>query len=432
MATFNIQGKVLKKSVQLGVSLAKLQVFHLGNPAPIVETQTALDGRFNVSFPWAGPGRPDVHFRVTQMIDGAERVIYNENPATQTRANIADVLSVTLKTDDGLSAVSPGSGQPYDHLFLFTRVGTIGVNQIDTVGASASGYAFPDTLAAAPNSDDANSPFGSTLDIAGWFGQFADVYRYKVQYDDGSGWKDVRDPLANSYYEFALGGGDWITMAMGPFTEGGQTNVYKLPYIEKPGHPWIFPDLIARWDTTKVANNLYPLRIQGFKVGPDGTTLVPSSSLIIDPSFGNLKLRIDNTPPVVKIKTIEHAPPGQSFAPVAVCQIISFTTGKLRFQVEASDAQGHLRAYSLAALFGHNLSVTPQPAGAADSYAGHIDPSRHWHGGTFTIEYDGGAYPPNKMQTCAYQFRFGGAKRTTNGYGNIFAGEDTVHITLMR
>ncbi len=438
MATFNIQGKVVKPSSQLGVSLAKVKVFQQGQTAPIVDTLTGIDGTFNVNFNWAA-GRPDVHFKVTQMIDGAEKVIYNENPATQTRVNIADVLSVNLKAEEGLSA-APTSGRPYDTLFVFTRVGVIGVNQIDTVGAAASGYAFPDTSAAAPNSADANSPFGSTLDIAGWFGQFADVYRYKVQYNDGSGWQDVDDPLSNSYYDFVLGGGSWTTVAMGPFTEGGQSNVYKLPYIEKPGQPWIFPDLIARWDTSKVANNLYTLRIQGFKVGPDGTTLVPSTALIIDPSFGNLKLRTDNSAPVVKINSIEHSPsPGAAFVLVKVCEIVSFSNGKLRFNLEASDAQGHLKGYSLAALFGHNLSVAPPPAPptspdkAADNYANHVNATRHWNGGTFTVDYDGSVYPPNKMQRCAYQFRLNVTKRTTNGYGNIFAGlEDTVHITINR
>src|SRR5258706_5284781 len=187
MGTFNIQGRVVNKSTQLGVSKAKVKVFQLGQATPIAETPTQVDGTFDVSFSWS-PGRPDVHFKVTQTIDGAEKEIYNENPATQTRNNIADVLSVTLHTDSGLSVVPPASGRPYDTLFVFTRVGVIGVNQIDTVGAMASGYAFPDIDPAGTNSDDPNSPFGSTLHLAGRFGQFTAVYRYNVQFNDGSGW----------------------------------------------------------------------------------------------------------------------------------------------------------------------------------------------------------------------------------------------------
>jgi len=101
------------------------------------------------------------------------------------------------------------------------------------------------------------------------------VYRYKLQYSsDGVTWNDISDPLSNTYYEFALGGGTWRTIDMGPFDEGGQTHVYTLPYVEQPAVPWIFPDLIARWDTSKVPNGLYTLRIQGFKVDSTGTMLV--------------------------------------------------------------------------------------------------------------------------------------------------------------
>ena len=173
-------------------------------------------------------------------------------------------------------------------------------------------------------------------------------------------------------------------------------------------------------------------------MGPDGTKLVPSTALIIDPKFGTLKLRTDNSAPVVKIKKIEHAKdssvPNPSFEKVDVCDIVKFSNGLLRFQFEASDAEGHLMSYSLAALFGHNLSVAPPPDKAVDSYANplNVGADLKWQGNTFEAVYGGGAYPPNKMPRCAYQFRLNASKRTTNGYGPIFAGEDTVHITIER
>jgi hypothetical protein len=302
------------------------------------------------------------------------------------------------------------------------------------VGAAASGYARPDTNPAAPNSSDANAPFGATLDLCGWFGQLADVYRYKIQYStDGAAWHDISDPLSNTYYEFALGGGTWRTIAMGPFTEGGQTNVYKLPYIEQPATPWIFPDLLARWDSSKVANGRYLLRLQGFKVDPTGTLLVPSSSLITDPSYGTLRLRIDNTPPVVSIGSLTHVPPSGPAQTVAVCDIVHFTTGRLDVAFTAQDPEGHLRGYSLIAMFGHN-QATPAAPGAAGEYSTHIDPTHHWTGGAFTAKYDGATtFKPAVMPTCAYQFRLRVSKRTTNGYGLIYDGlEDTKHITLQR
>jgi hypothetical protein len=128
-----------------------------------------------------------------------------------------------------IEVTQPVPPPPYDHLFVFTRVGLIGVDQIDTVGATASGYAYPAISPAPPASSDANSPFGSTLDIAGWFGQQAQVYRYKVQVDDGSGWRDVTDPLANTYYDFALGGGSWRTVAMGRSTQEARSTSTRCP-----------------------------------------------------------------------------------------------------------------------------------------------------------------------------------------------------------
>ncbi len=444
MATFTIQGKVLNTATSAPLPNATVRVYQFGEAAPLASALTDGTGAFHLSFsrainPADPSTRPDVHFKVLQTVDGVERVIYNENPATQSRRNIADVVAVTLKTTEGISAIPASSvARPEDTLFLFTRVGVTGVNVIDTVGATATGYAFPDTSPAAPNSQDANSPFGSTLDIAGWFGALADVYRYKIQYStDGVTWSDISDPLTNTYYQFALGGGTWTNVSMGPSSEGGQVNVYKLPYVERPGTPWIFPDLIARWDSTKVTNGLYTLRVLGFKVNATGTALEPSVALIIDPSFGKLRLRVDNSPPVSRITALKHVPAGGGPpVPIAVCQILSFTSGRLRIEFEASDAPGHLKAYSLNAMFGANQVVQPPPTTpnrAADSYAAHVDATRHWNGGVLAAEYDSAVYTAAKMPTCAYQFRLSVTKRTTNGYGNIYVGvEDTAHITLQR
>lgn len=441
MANFNIQGKVINRNNKLRVPYARVTIYEVDNvPAGfksnfLVQAVTDLNGEFNVTFAWPYDitvlqNRPDIIFRVAQKIDGVDKIIYNENPATQTRWNIGDYLSVTLEAEESVSVNPTPSGRPYDKLFVFTRVGIIGVNNIDTVGVAASGYAYPDINPGAPNSRDANSPFGLTLDVAGWFGQFVNIARYKVQYSsDGVNFFDISDPLSNSYYEFDPAGGQWITVAMGPFSEGGQTNVYKMPYIEKPGQPWIFPDLLSRWDTTKVVDGLYTLRIQGFKWS--GAALVPAAlpmDLLIDPSYGTLKLRTDNSAPVSTIKSIKHNGVTKN-----VCDIVDFTAGTLSIECEASDAKGHLREYVLNAMYGHNNIVSPLPAGAADNYSTHVGPTRHWNGGTFVINYDAGTYTAAKMPTCAYQFRLDVTKRTTNGYGLIYRDvEDTVHITLKR
>ncbi len=443
MATFNIQGKIVSKNTGLSVPYAKIEIFEVDKiggkyKADLQATgMSDIAGNFNITFSWPynisiQSNRPDIIFRAIQTVGGVEKVIYNENPATDTRWNIGDYLSVTLDvTEECVSINPPPSGQPYDVLFVFTRVGIIGTNDIDTVGGSASGYAYSDINPAAPNSVAANTPFGRTLDIAGWFGKFADIERYKIRYSyNGTDFTDITDPLYNHYYEFAPTGGKWMTAPLGPFSEGGQDNVYTPPYVHKPNQPWTFPDLLARWDTTKAQDRLVTIDVQGFKWNATKTALVPSTSLLMDPNYGVLRLRIDNTPPTVKIKAEQIKHDGVK---VEVCDIVNFT-GKLRIKFEASDAQGHLRAFALNAMYGHNKYVSPIPVGGSDDYSAHIDTTRKWKNtGTHTCEYDAGVYTASKMPKCAYQFRLSASKRTHNGYGLIYAHrEDTIHITLNR
>ncbi len=434
--TFNVQGRVLRKSTGLGVSHATVKVYQKGQAAPLAKVETTPEGKFSTDFSWPldvsiHSNRPDVHFQVTQVLDGAEAVIYNENPATDSRLNIGDVLSVDLETEQGLTLSKPAKARPFTEDFLFTRVGIIGVDEID-----AKGYARPG--AKPPTSMDSDAPFGSALHVAAWFGKKTDVHRYKVEYSaDGKTWHEVSDPLYNRYY---AGGGKWVTMAMGPIKEGGEKNLYKLPYVESSGpSPWMFPDLIARWDTTKVADGTYTLRIRGYKRTPlpgkdkPGTVvkLVKSKKLKIDPHDGELKLRVDNAPPTSKLLKMSYST-STGWDPVKVCEVVSFKTGKLRLELEASDAAGHLRSYRLDAMYGHNKRVLPRPQTpdkAADDYSAHVAPSQQWKGGKITVDYEAGT----SMPTCAYQFRLGVSKRTTNGYGRIYRWvEDTMHVTLQR
>lgn len=453
MSTYNIQGKIIDKGSKLAIPYAKIKVYEVDTIAGgfksdlLVEGNGDAAGNFTITFAWGAIGKPDVIFQVYQQIGGIAKLIYDENPALQTRWNIGDYLTVTLETSGGFAINPPSSSRSYDHLFVFTRIGVIGVNRIDTIGGAATGYASPDTDPAAPNSADANAPFGATLDVCGWFGQFVNLVRYKLQYStDGVTYQDVTDPFFNYYFELDSTGGHWATMAMGPFDEGGQVNLYKVPYIEKPGQPWIFPDLLGQWNTTKVVNGRYTLRIKGYKWVAGALQETSITDLDINPNYGTLKVTIDNTPPVAKLLDIWLNNDKKK-----VCDIVDFSAGSvLKIEFEASDANGHLRNYSLNAMYGHNQVVSPLPARAADDYGKHIGPTRHWSGGVFkkpphaptefdAVEYiaaatpSAGAYSPTQMPTCAYQFRLNVTKRTTNGYGLIYNGvEDTMHITLKR
>lgn len=435
MATYGVQGKVISKITGLGASFALVEIFEIdkigGNYRSdlIASTMTNPDGEFSTTFdfstgPPGSPARPDIIFRVTQNIDGVSNIIYNENPADDTRWNIPDVLGVELKAEDCITASLPTAGPAYDNLFLFTRVGLIPLSDIDLT----DGYAYPDIDPASPNSLNANAPFGRSLDICGWFGLFTGVEYYKIkQTRSGGSTVEIDDPLYNLRYDATLK--KFVSEHMGPQTIGGVNNLYALPNL---GLPWVFPDRLIRWDTTKVQDGLYTLEIEGYNESGGSVTQVLPPTLEPEPTYGTLKLQIDNTPPTVyEIGTMKH---GSQV--IDVCEIVKFTSGKISIEFEVSDAKGHLRSYALNALYGHNQYVSPTPTSpdkAVDNYSAHIAATKQWNGGTYTIEYPASVYNDTKMPTCAYQFRLSVGKRTTNGYGLVYAyREDTKHITIER
>lgn len=422
MGIYVIQGKVKSKRNGLPVPYANIEVIPVGADYTIPKGSSNVNGDFEISFDFTLPGRPSIIFRISQNVGGVIRYIYNENPSEDTRLNIGDVLYVDINVEeDCLTYNPPAGGAPYNELFVFTRVGVIATADID----QSDGYAYSDINPVAPNSLDSNVPFGRTLDIAGWFGMFCDVEYYTVQYSiDGIAWQDITDPLYNNWYDVAKG--HWVTESMGPMTLAGVPNLYKLP---NRSLPWTFPDLLIQMDTTKVQNGLITLRILGKKMLSG--SIVPAAYLTIDPSFGTLKLQIDNTLPKCEITDVLH-----NGAQVKECNIIDFSSGTITLNFEASDNAGHLGQYFLNAYYGHNHIVVPTPIlpmKAVDDYSKHIDATKKWVGGTYTIEYKASEYDSIEMPPCAYQFRLRLDKRTRNGYGLVYWGyEDNVNITILR
>jgi hypothetical protein len=394
-------------------------------------------GNFYITFPWflvlVPQGRPDLTFRVSQNFDGSVKVIYSEDPSP-TRWTMVDNSWVILRVeDDCFTFNEPTKDRPAGCAFLFTRVGLVGVDRID-----ANGYAESSLLTPAGNRD---APFGAALHLCGWFGESTDITHYRIQYrKDGGTFKDITDPLSNKHY---AGGGLWVTRSMGPIALGGQSNLYTTPYLldkaEGMNRPWWFPDLLARWDTTKAdGDGRYTIRILGYKW--NGTTFSPPTCLVPDPFYGEIKLQIDNSRPDSEILAMIHHTSTTSHV-VQPCDIIEFRAGdSLIVHFRAYDANGHLDGYRLHAMYGHDCRVTPAPSGTSDNYSAHINPTQKWSGGTLSTAYLASAYGTangscvtGNMPTCAYQFRLGVWKRTTNGYGRIYRWvEDTVHVTIKR
>jgi hypothetical protein len=468
MVLYSIQGTVISKIDNLPVPYAKVEIFEVDRSGVdyridlIAATDTGTshptepgvlterDGRFSCSFDYPSPPRPDIIFRVSQNISGVTHYIYNESPAFHTRWSIGDVLFVNLKVEEYCITGPPSSERPATDHFIFTRVGNIGVDSI----SQTTGYAYPDIDPGLPNVTQSNLPFGRTLWIAGWFGSRLPPFtHYKIQYSpglhsavDAGPWNDIHDALSNSYFEWATPSAPishWVTKNMGPSTHAGVSNLY-VPPDHMDVKPWVFPDLLIRWDTTKVTDGLYTLRVLGFSVSAGAASPVPLNP---EPTYGTLKVIIDNTPPEHEITRITHMDAsGGGAEEVGPCKIIEFK-GILSVEFKVHDPKGHLGKYSLIPHYGHNNIVVPSPTlpnKAEDEYANHIatlaDPQK-WYGSTsLRTEYkrsppepDSTGYSSAEMPECAYQFRLVVDKRTTNGYGRVYyAYEDNIHITLGR
>lgn len=429
---------------------------------PLATTTVDESGNFTVSFSWPslGPGYevggPDLIFRFTQKIGGSIEVIYEENPS-ETHWNVADGDTLTFGITSTLAVcsnpnISPSS-IPNNMLFLFTRVGNCETADIDCKGSdpNSEGYYHPRKSPYSFAGMDTDMPFGRTLDLFGWFGKLCQIAYYKVQYstDGGTSWTDIETSLPNKCYDTYDPNPlnwHWVSESMGPFSDGGQDNLYRVPFFVSPNTPWSYLDRVARFNTTLATDGLCRFKIIGYKWS--GSTLVPatSSDILVDANYGEIVLQIDNIPPTVSILDLKLNNITQQ-----VCDILNFGTLSsdiIAVNFRVFDQRGHLRNYVLEAMYGHNCKVTPRPSkpdssdNASDNYNDNASASPLWQGSlSYTVKYIGSLYGTSPtspcasgvMPTCAYQFRLSASKRTTNGYGLIYHGvEDTWHVTIER
>ncbi|MGD0014622.1 MAG: hypothetical protein ABSD56_09375 [Bryobacteraceae bacterium] len=444
-SAYSVNGNVTV-SVGCAPEGARVEVFDVNMlPGGILKTRilgtSEVDpaGHFTVTFPWVtvvGPptppnyesGGPDVIVRITQKVDGTTVTALDEAPSAA-RWNLADGSTLSLTVSGMGVCHGPASSAPHNQDFVFTRIGRIPVADIDCRGdLASSGYAYKSGTTPI-NGDYTNQPFGGTMDVFGFFGSLSGVNRYKFEYsaDGGATYVELSAPLWDYYYEATTH--TWISAAMGPVSEGGQNNLYKLPYVEKPTSAWAWFNRLAVFDTLKVPDGNVRFRVRGYYW--NGTTLTLSGALHIDPAFGAIRLEIDNTAPAYRINSVLR-----NGVLLAECAFVTLgTSDTLEVRFTAQDPLGHLGQYALSAMYGHNHSVSPPPSApdkAVDGYSNHVSGALTWTGNPqYRVQYTG--YSVSAMPTCAYQMRLSVSKRTTNGYDLIFHDlEDTWHIAIQR
>ena len=382
-----------------------------------------------------------------------------------TMLNVADGATLTFEISSPLAVcLNPSVGLnsiPNNNLFLFTRVGNSETADIDCKGSviGSEGYYRPRKAPYSFTGMDTDQPFGRTLHLFGWFGKLCTIDYYKVQYstDGGTTWTDIETSLPNKWYDTSDPNPlnwHWVSESMGPFSDGGLDNLYKVPFFVRPDTPWSWLDRVARFNTTLATDGFCRLKIIGYKWSGSSLVEATSSDILVDPNYGEIVLQIDNTPPTVNILDVKL-----NGVSKPVCDILNFgtsATDEISVSFRVWDQRGHLRNYVLDAMYGHDCYVKPRPTTpdkASDNYENNASGSPSWQGNlSYTTEYIGSDYgsggaspstdcfsktfaqmPANVMPTCAYQFRLHASKRTTNGYGLIYHWvEDTWHVTIQR
>ncbi len=282
-----------------------------------------------------------------------------------------------------------------------------------------------------------HSPFGGTLNIFGNLNNFKSLsathYEVLVSKDGGAfealdhSWRAYKwnpDPLIAKY--------EPVTIA----PETGTTR-YSIP-SEYPLHAqwWYPPFLFMRWPSGE--NGLYTFKVKIYdSVGTDITWKLPAAQ-------NSLTVRIDNTPPEVKLSNIcQKGVAGLSSDPcypdkeVQACDIVSSGPNKYYFKVKAYDPNQHLRYYSLKALWGDNTSgriefhnysgdaAHPAPAGHVDAEGPY-----KWSGVINARIPSNPAGVWKAACNCAHTFDLWGGKRTINGYHYILRRRYHKSITI--
>ena len=315
-------------------------------------------------------------------------------PSGITIGNLGSKIYITTNSSVVQASLSLSTSEPG-----FMGVGHIPVSAINSQGYATTdpGYFF----------FVKNAPFGGTMNI---FGNMTSMMNDQAVYYSVLVSKDGAAPyaLTNSWisYKWNSTVNKYKPVKIAP--EPGK-KYYKIPveYSTNPGL-WYPPYIIMRWPSSE--NGLYTFTLKIFN--SSGVELTPTTV------YNSMVLRIDNTPPEVKIHNIFQYKPAKTN--IEPCVIVDNGLNQFKYKITAYDAEGHLYNYSIRALYGNNLihSIT------SDSYNNHITASAPpppysytpviWNG-IINTEVPSSSYDTFTCN-CAYTFYISAWGRTINGY----------------
>ena len=437
-AQYRVQGRVYTKiqGQEFGVPCAKVEVIEYdpqrerwwevpSGPLPqtawsLAERRDTLgdvwtddQGEFDFRFTWypweLGPQvlpgvadwAPDIILRVTQQLDGQ---------------------NVLLAETDARMSIEPGTPPweievPLEQVLILPRPAvpsmpgtyqSIGFLPVDSTRISGEGYA---TSGSGDWVQCKNAPFGGVLDIYARFDNPA-VTHYRLRY---ARWTSGNPPTEQDFHEvtdafhnYYRGPNDrtWRPVALGPRKLGVVDWPLYLDIEQQDPKDWLFDELKIRWNTQRLENGKYTLRIEGYHFDPSSDSVTEVAAV-----HDSLVLRLDNTRPIAKIEKVY-----QGTHEVAECSIIklSSATQQLEVEIYVHDPEGHLGEWGLSTGYGRNRNAGGEfTDGQTYEQSGSHDVI--WSGpGTKRCglpRTTGEAWP----RKCAYAFNLFAVGRSTDG-----------------
>ncbi|MCW5965660.1 MAG: hypothetical protein KIT83_16600 [Bryobacterales bacterium] len=347
--------------------------------------------------------RPDIIIRLTQVINGVERVIYVD-PYTSTRWNYTGAyLTLTVDDEDIKCGSCDPQIRPEGTQVFFTRIGNDEVYRINqgTGTYTTAGLS--------------NMAYGSTLRVHAQFGNAlstgAPARYYRLSYRKGAA---PFTPIDASLSDTRV---NKVTLqseshTLGPLTVNGVPGLYEIRNFGS--YYWYNPDWIGLWNTltAETDTGLFTLRLEvfdqnGVKLNAaavdyrDGTVGPPA----VLPPMGDqcdLKITLDNQPPEVEFSV-----------PAAIneCGVVPWSPGLvLNFPISAQQENGRLRSW----YFLYRKGVNPASTTLASGVSSNGSP------GNVAQLVSGAPLLAGLTTTCAFDLELGAWAHVRNGYGLVY------------
>jgi len=314
----------------------------------VCTTYTDCDGYFECCFPWwifhvrngrfrLDP-RPDIIIRVTQVINGVEKVIYMD-PFANIRWNVTNTFINLVLDDPDIECGNGCQTGPEGTTIFYTRVGNDYVYEIEQAGGTYHGGGF------------SNMAYGTSLYLTAAIGkgltESANPYYYRVSVSkNGGAFNLLSDSLSDTRVDkISLQSESYV---LGPNVINGVPGLYEIRNTKN--YYWYFPDLVSVWNSaaTEPDHGTYTVRLEvydhnGVKqtsatVDYRDGTVAPPATLPTMPDHIDLVLSIDNKPAVLSLDV-----------PAALndCGVVPFSSTPFDIDTSVNQPNGHLYSWQL-------------------------------------------------------------------------------------